>query len=331
MFLKPPKADVKTPRTWEGLKQAVRKMDPIGLLVLVPGIVSLLLALVWGGTEYSWSNGRIIALFTLAGVLIIAFIAVEMYGTEHPILRRQLMRQRNVLCGGLFAFLLATSNFMIGYYMPLWFQVVKGVSPTKSGVMSLPTMLSMVAMSFVSGGLISRFGEYLPLFYLSSIFTSVGAGLISTFEVDTAHPKWIGYQVIFGMGLGLGVQLPITIVQLSCPPKDIAAATSLMVFFQILGGAVFIAVAQTTITNSLKHGLQQTLPDLAPSLLSNLTATDLVSNVAPDQAPLVRQVFNEALVSAWHVAAGMAAATVIAALGIQRINFKKKKASEEKV
>lgn len=329
LFLRTPEAKVKMPRTVEQFTQAVHKMDPLGLLVFLPSIVCLLLALVWGGTQYRWSDGRIIALFVVFGVLMIAFGFIETHSSnsEHAVLRPRLLRQRNVVCGGLFAFLLATSNFMVGFYMPLWFQAVKSVSPTKSGVMSLPTMLSMVIMSFVSGGSITRFGEYLPLFYLSSTFASVGAGLISTFRVDTGHPAWIGFQVIFGIGLGLGVQLPITIVQVSCPREDIAAATSLIVFCQILGGAVFIAVAQSVITSSLTHGLQQTVPDIASIVLKNLTATAWVSNVPPEQVSLVRQIFNNALTSAWHIAAGMAAATVIAALGVKRVKFGNTKAN----
>lgn len=329
LFLSVPEAAVKAPRTLEQFVDAVRKMDPLGLLLFLPSIVSLLLALVWGGSEYAWSDGRIIALFVVFGVLLIGFVWVEMRADKYTILRRHLMRQRNVLCGGLFAFLLATSNFMIGYYMPIWFQVVKGVSPTKSGTMSLPTMISMVLMSFVCGGMVTRFGEYLPFFYLSSILTAVGTGLISTFWVDTGHSKWIGYQVIFGSGLGLGVQLPITLVQLSCSREDIAAATSLMVFCQILGGAIFIAVAQAAITQNLRHGLQEALPDIAPTLLKNLTATQLVSEVPAGQAPVVRRVFNEALRSEWHIAAGMAAGTMIAALGVKRIKFTKQKPTGE--
>ncbi|KAJ9612677.1 hypothetical protein H2204_015018 [Knufia peltigerae] len=323
LYLKVPEASVKAPRTLEECAGAVRKMDPLGLLLFLPSIVSLLLALIWGGSEYAWSNGRIIALFVLFGVLMGAFIFVEMRAEEHAILRRHLLRQRNVLCGGLFAFLLAASNFMIGYYMPMWFQVVKGVSPTKSGTMSLPTMISMVITSFICGGVVSRTGEYLPFFYLSSIITSVGVGLISTFQIDTRHPKWIGYQVIFGSGLGLGVQLPITVAQVSCSRGDIAAATSLMVFCQILGGAIFIAVAQTAITQSLQHGLRQALPDLALRLLKNPTATQLVSEVDPELVPVVRRVFNDALRSEWHIAVGMAAGTIVAVLGIQRVKFAK--------
>lgn len=331
LFLRLPEAKVKMPRTVKEFTLAVRKMDPWGLFVFLPSIVCLLLALVWGGEQYEWSDGRIIALLVVFGVLMIAFGFIETHSSnsEYAILRPRLLRQRNVVCGGLFAFLLATSNFTIGYYMPLWFQAVKGVAPTKSGVMSLPTMLSMVIASFIAGGSITRFGEYLPFFYLSSIFASVGAGLISTFRVDTSHSAWIGFQVIFGMGLGLGVQLPITLVQVSCPREDIAAATSVMVFCQILGGAVFIAVAQSVIARSLTHGVQQGLPDIAPVVLENLTATSWVSSVPPDQVNLVRQIFNDALTSAWHIAAGMAAVTIVAAVGVKRVRFGKKKTNTE--
>ena len=331
-FLRPPEeANVKMPRTVKEFSQAVRKMDVWGLIVFLPSIVCLLLALVWGGDQYEWSDERIIALLVVFGVLMIAFGFIETHSSnsEYAVLRPRLLRQRNIVCGGLFTFLLATSNFMVGYYLPLWFQAVKGVTPTQSGVMTLPTMLSMVIASFIAGGSITRFGEYLPFFYLSSIFASVGAGLISTFRVDTSHSAWIGFQVIFGIGLGLGVQLPITLVQVSSAREDIAAATSLMVFCQILGGAVFIAVAQSVITSSLTHGVQQNLPEIASDVLENLTATSWVSNVSSEQAPVVRQIFNDGLTSAWHIAAGMAAATIVAAVGVKRVRFGMKKTNTE--
>lgn len=94
---------------------------------------------------------------------------------------------------------------MFVYYLPIWFQAIKGVTATKSGIMSLPLILGLVIVSIIGGALITIFGYYTPFMILSSILMSIGAGLLTTLKTDSGHGKWIGYQAMTGFGVGFGM------------------------------------------------------------------------------------------------------------------------------
>src|SRR5947209_6209883 len=110
---------------------------------------------------------------------------------------------------------------MSSFYLPIWFQAIKGVSATKSGIMCLPIVLALVLMSILGGGGVTLLGYYVPFFVVSTILQSIGAGLLTTFTVDTGHSKWIGYQIVYGFGVGLAMQQPLIAVQTVLPIADI--------------------------------------------------------------------------------------------------------------
>lgn len=125
------------------------------------------------------------------------------------------------------------------FYLPIWFQAIKGASAVKSGVMTLPFILTMVIFSILAGGLITVVGYYTPFMYIAAIAMPIGAGLLSTLQPDSSSAKWIGYQIIFGIGIGCGMQQPLIAAQAALPLQDVPIGTAIMMFAQILGGAIF--------------------------------------------------------------------------------------------
>jgi hypothetical protein len=125
----------------------------------------------------------------------------------------RIIKQRSVAAGALFSFSVGTAFFTMIYYIPIWFQAIQGVSATNSGIRNLPMILSVVLLTILSGIGTTALGYYHPFMITSSIMTTVGAGLLSTFTVDTGSPTWIGYQVLFGIGVGNGIQISIITVQ----------------------------------------------------------------------------------------------------------------------
>jgi Na+/melibiose symporter-like transporter len=113
----------------------------------------------------------------------------------------------------------------------IWFQAIKGVSATKSGIMNLPLILGLVIVSIVGGGLVTWIGYYTPFMLISSVLMAIGAGLLTTLETDSNHSKWIGYQFIFGAGVGFGMQQSLVAIQTALPAADVAIGTSLMVSY----------------------------------------------------------------------------------------------------
>jgi len=128
-------------------KQKLGQLDLPGTIVFIPAIVCLLLALQWGGSKYPWSSGRIIALFVVFGILIIAFIGIQLWQQEKATVPPRIIKQRHVWSAAWFAVCVGAAFFVMVYFLPIWFQAIEGVSAVQSGIRNLPLILGLVIIS----------------------------------------------------------------------------------------------------------------------------------------------------------------------------------------
>lgn len=113
----------------------------------------LLIAIQWGGTEYPWRSAHVIGLFCGAGVVLLIFAAWEWHEQDQASIPPKILGQRSVFFGAVIGFLSSGSLQLVTYFIPIWFQVIKGASPTRSGVMNLPSILGTVVLAIVASGL----------------------------------------------------------------------------------------------------------------------------------------------------------------------------------
>lgn len=321
-FFNPTKSAKKLSVGW---KNRVMDFDPAGTVIFLPMIICLLLALQWGGSTYPWSSGRVIALFVVFGVLLAIFVSIQFYVGEKATIPPRIIKQRSVAASAWFGVSLGAAFFLFVYYLPIWFQAIKGVSATKSGIMSLPLILGVVICSVVAGGLVTALGQYAPFMLASSVLMAIGAGLLSTFKVDTGHAEWIGYQALFGIGVGLGMQQILIAVQTVLPAADIPTGTAIVMFFQTLGGALFISVGQNVFTNKLVSGLKAAVPDLDPAIVLSTGATELKSAIGEQYRDGVLQAYNDALTNSYYVAVALATLSIIGSAAVEWKSVKGKK------
>ncbi|OCT48294.1 putative HC-toxin efflux carrier TOXA [Cladophialophora carrionii] len=317
-----------TERTKMTLKEQLRQLDPIGTAVFLPAIVCLLLALQWGGTTYDWSDARIIVLLILSGVLFLTFMYLQHLFQEHATVPPRILKYRAVSAGVSYAFFAGGGMMALIYFLPIWFQAIKGASAVHSGIMNLPAVLGITVASMAAGILTRKLGYFTQWMYASCVLSSIGAGLISTFTTTTAHPKWIGYQVLWGLGLGLGIQQPSVGAQVSLPRKDVATGASMMFFAQALGGSIFASVANNIFDNTLSQDLRK-IPGLDAKVVTHVGATDIRSIVPPDLLEPVLMAYNDALRNAFYVVVAVTCATVFGALAMPWNNLKKVAAAQE--
>ncbi|KAI9749545.1 MAG: MFS sugar transporter [Chaenotheca gracillima] len=308
-----------------GFKERIKQFDLLGTFVFVPAIVCLLLALQWGGTQYAWKSGRIIALFVVFGVLIATFIFIQFRRGDLATIPPRIIKQRSLAFGAWFILCIGAAFLTLIYFLPIWFQAIKGVSATKSGIMNLPFIMGVVISSILSGIAVTLVGYYTPFIILSTVLTSVGAGLLTTLTVDSGHAQWIGYQALFGLGTGTGLQLPLIAAQTVLKRADIPTGTAVIIFAQTLGGALFISIGQNVWTNELVKGLKQVVPDLDPNLVLQVGATSLKDQVPKEFYPGVLVAYNESLTKTFYVAVAMTILSLIGALGIEWKSVKGKK------
>ena len=308
--------------TGTSIKLKFLQLDPLGSLCFLPSIVCLLLALQWGGSTYAWKDGRIIALLVIFGILMIAFIAIQFWKQETATVPPRVLKQRSIASGFWFSLCLGASMIVLIYYLPVWFQAIKGLSAIQSGIRSLPLILSLVVASIISGGAIAAIGYYAPFMILSTLLMSIGAGLLTTFQPGIASSQWIGYQVLVGVGLGLGMQQSNIAAQTVLSRQDVPIGVSLMFLAQSLGGAVFVSIAQSVFTNSLISGL--IVSGLDPINVTNIGATEIRNKVATKDLSAVLLTYNHALTKAYDVALAMACFSIVGALAVEWRNVKGK-------
>ncbi|KAL8668833.1 MAG: hypothetical protein Q9224_007773, partial [Gallowayella concinna] len=295
---------VKIPSPEKAASTSGEKIKQLDLLVNVfffPAVVCLLLSLQWGGSKYEWNNGRIIALLVLFGPLIMVWFWTQHHAKGNVTLPLRILRQRSVAAGFFFAICLSSAMMIWGYFLPLYFQAIFGSSAVHSGIQGLPLVLSLVLGAIMAGGLVTAIGYYTPFMILSSCVMATGAGLCTTFGVHTSAPHWIGYQIVVGFGIGLGMQQSSMAAQRVLDKEDVATGVSLMFFAQGLGGAVSLSIAQNVLSRQLITNLSG-FPDFDPRMIIDIGATALRSEFSPENLPRLLVVYSEAIIRGFYIA-----------------------------
>jgi hypothetical protein len=308
-----------------GFSERLKEFDPFGTVVFIPAVICLLLALEWGGTKYSFANGRIIALFVIFGILVIAFIGIQFWKGDTATVPPRIMNQRTMIGGSLFIFCFGASFFLFIYFIPIWFQAVKGTTATESGIRTLPFLLANTIMVVVSGALVTKIGYYTPFIWAAVVFMSVGAGLLTTLEVNSGTGKWIGYQIIYGIGGGLGFQQSVMAAQAVLGLNDISIGTAIMLFVQLFGGAIFVSAGNNIFNTRLVSNLLKQVPDLDPQIVISAGATGLRKVVSAQDYPAVLLAYNDALIKAFQIGLILSCLSAIGAAAVEWKSVKDKK------
>ncbi|PVI07065.1 major facilitator superfamily transporter [Periconia macrospinosa] len=269
---KPPRAadPVKAP-----LKEKLIQMDILGTALIMASVVCYLLALQWGGIAKSWSDADVIGCLVGFGLLAIAFAVNEWWMGEKALVHPTYLRHRIVMSGCLYSFFVAGGFYILLFYLPIYFQAVKGASAVSSGIRLLPLILGMTLSQIVIGVTITVTGIWNPFQLMGAALLTIGSGLLFTLKVDSSAGHWIGYQIVAGIGLGTGFNVPIIVTQRIVKASDVSTATAVVLFFQSLGGALIVAAGQSIFQNELIAKLAQTNPEILPVSVASADATSL--------------------------------------------------------
>ncbi|KAH6627442.1 major facilitator superfamily domain-containing protein [Chaetomium tenue] len=304
------------------LTQKILQLDLLGTSVLVPGVVCLLLALQWGGPTYPWNDGRIIALLTLASALLITYITIQATLPATATIPGRIIRQRSVVSALWATICLNSGNYLFIYFLPIWFQAIAGSSPVDSGIRLLPVMLATVVGSVVGGFVNARVGYYTPLAIVGSCVAAVGAGLLTTLRVGSGAGAWIGFQVVYGLGLGTCFQAPNLAVQAALPQGDVAMGMALVFFGSLVGSTVFVSVGQNVFTNELVRRLEG-FPGFEVGLVTSGGVTALLEALPRAVRGEVLVQYNEALREVFRVGLIVTCLTVLGTATLEWLSVKK--------
>jgi EmrB/QacA subfamily drug resistance transporter len=283
-----------------------RRIDYAGALLLAVALSAIILVTDLGGSVYSWGSPVVLGLAALGVVSMAAFAVVE-WRAEEPVLPPHLFRNRTFAITSAIALVVGFAMFGSVTYLPLFLQVVKGASPTGSGLQMVALMAGMLATLILSGQLISRTGRY-KVFPIAGTAVMVAALLLlSSITEATGEPALIGMMLLLGCGIGLIMQVLVIAVQNAVDYRDLGVATSGNTLFRSIGGSVGTAILGALFAARLGAELRRVLPGTAAGGSSAGLGLSEIAKLPPAVRTIYAQAFSEATGTIFAVAAGLAA------------------------
>jgi EmrB/QacA subfamily drug resistance transporter len=272
------------------------RIDYPGVTTLILTVVSIMLALSWGGTQYPWDSLLIIGLFVFSAVMLLLFIFIESQ-VEEPILPLGLFKNQIVAISIIVAFLSSFVMFATATFIPLFFQGVLGATATASGTLLIPMTLGSTFGSFLSGQLLTRAGGHYRLQALVGLgIMIIGVWFLSHMNLQTSDTQAVVEMVVTGFGLGITMPIFAITVQNAVSYKMLGTATSSVPFFRSLGGSVGLAIFGSVLNNRFASQFLGSIPSVVKTTIPSLQLSSLAYNPqalvsVPAQAQL-RDTFN---------------------------------------
>ncbi|MEU2714853.1 MDR family MFS transporter [Streptomyces sp. NPDC007205] len=216
-------------------------IDYPGTVLIASVATCLVLVASLGGTTWAWGSAQIIGLAVLGVLLAVAFVAVERRAAE-PVLPLKLFGIRTFTLAAVISFIVGFAMFGAMTYLPTFLQVVHGISPTLSGVHMLPMVAGLLLSSTISGQIVSRTGRWKVFPVAGTAVTTIGLLLLHRLDEHSSTVRMSVYFFVFGLGLGLVMQVLVLIVQNAVSYEDLGVATSGATFFRSIGASFGVAI-----------------------------------------------------------------------------------------
>ena len=239
-------------------KSTKHVIDYLGTFLIAAVATCLVLVASLGGTTWGWGSPQIIGLAVLGVLLAFAFVRAERRAAE-PVLPLKLFRIRTFTLSAVISFIVGFAMFGAMTYLPTFLQVVQGVSPTMSGVHMLPMVFGLLLSSTVSGQIVSRTGRWKVFPVAGTAVTTLGLLLLHRLDENSSTMLMSTYFLVFGLGLGLVMQVLVLIVQNAVSYEDLGVATSGATFFRSIGASFGVAIFGTIFANRLGDKLTEAL------------------------------------------------------------------------
>jgi EmrB/QacA subfamily drug resistance transporter len=285
------------------------RIDWLGTIVLGSGLSGVILYTSLGGTTYPWTSPAMLAAIVCGVALLTLFPLVELRAAE-PILPLDLFRNQTFRTTSAIGFVIGFALFGSVTFIPLYLQIVKGHTPTGSGLLMTPMMLGVLATSTASGFLISRYGRYRVFPIAGTALATVGLYLLSRLGVETSTGVAAAYMLILGLGLGMVMQVLVLAAQNAVDYRLLGVATSGATLFRQVGGSIGVSTFGAIFTNRLGRELAQRLP---PGAHAPAHASPALVRHLP---PAIHALYVAAVAAALHPVFLTAAAIMVVAFAL---------------
>lgn len=223
LFFQSPKAAKPIQASW---RERILNVDPIGVILTMSLITCFILAFEYGGQSRAWDSSVVIGLLVGFVVILGTLLIYEYHQGERAMFVWRLFKKRSLWAPAAYIFFLAGSYFVLLYYLPIYFQSIKGSNPVGSGVRNLPMVITFSIAAIFAGAFIQRTGLATQTMIVGAAIATIGAGLIYSWGIDTPAGKWIGYQILAAFGYVIPYLVPMNIAQANADAKDMSTVTA---------------------------------------------------------------------------------------------------------
>ncbi|KAI3553361.1 MFS transporter [Colletotrichum abscissum] len=306
------------PAVKEGLpwQDKLRQLDMLGAIILLGATSCLNLALQWGGIVHPWSDPKVFGCLIGSGLLLLCFVGLQARGKETATVPLRILRGRTVVASCGFMMLVQVAIVLNSYYWPIYFQSVRNNSARDSGIFLLPIIVSNSLGTICAGWISSRFGHYVPLMWIGAPIQAIGGGLYQLINPHSPRGQWIGTQIASGVGYGMCSQMPILAVQVVLKKADVPTGLVIIMFFQMLGGALAPSIGQNLFTDALLRRLTR-VDGIDAAAVVEVGAGEFRKIVPPQALDAVVEAFNSALKNVFWVALATPALAWLVSWGME--------------
>lgn len=303
------------------LADKLRRVDWIGSVLFIGSTTSFLIPITWGGVSYAWDSWRVLAPLIIGIVGLAVFVVFEEYVAKEPLIRLDVFKNRTAAASYFETTLHGMILWCILYYMPLYYEAVKGETPIIAGISLFPATFTVAPAAMVTGIVISKTGRYRWAIWSGWVLTTMGTGILYLLDVNTTTVQWVFLNLVSGLGMGVLFPSMAFSIQAATINKDLAFAVALFSFFRAFGQAIGVAVGGVIFQNQLKKKLL-TYPLLAPmagayaSDASGLVQIIKTMQHGPARTQLI-QSYAESLKLVWIVMCALAGLALLSSFLIK--------------
>ncbi|KAL8891016.1 MAG: hypothetical protein Q9215_001938 [Flavoplaca cf. flavocitrina] len=309
------------------------RVDWFGSFLFISSTTSFLIPITWGGVSYPWTSWHTLVPLCLGIAGLITFITYEEIVATEPLIRLVIFKNRTAAVSYSATVIHGMVLWSLLYYLPLYYEAVKGFSPIISGVALFPETFTVAPASVIVGILITVTGRYRWAIWGGWVLTVLGTGVLYLLDVDTSTVKWIFINLVGGLGMGMLFPSMAFAIQASQTNEDLAFAIAMFSFFRAFGQAIGVAVGGTVFQNQMKSKLL-TYPALASKAEEySKDASSLVQIIKSMQDDAVKQnlqqAYADSLKVVWATMCGLSAVGLILSLGTKGLDMNKPLETEQ--
>ncbi|KAL8792911.1 MAG: hypothetical protein Q9195_004488 [Heterodermia aff. obscurata] len=300
------------------MQHKLSDLDPVGNIIILGAATMFFLALQLGGATGNWKCAQVVGLLTGAGATVVVFLLWLKRRNDGALVPLSIISQRSVAASCGLAFFIYSTLLVQVYYLPIWFQGIKGDSAVASGIHMIPYMAANALFSLIAGISVTKTGYFAPPAIVGCAISVAGCALLSTLQVKTAFPKLIGYEILASSGLGIAIQQGFIAVQTVLPLEQLPIGTALVTSFQSLGGAVFVSIGNSVVQNELVRAIDASpIPGVDIGAVVSAGATQFRSFVPEAALPALLGAYNHALQKVLIAATTTSGLALFAAFGLE--------------